>query len=174
MMKEYEISIEQLNAEGLGYIRKLFDTDSICSLDDLLRYMIALDECRITILENEEANDASAEIIDCLENALEYNSSISLIYDMGIREVTVDIDQLNLGKHEYLKSIFAFPDYYGNNLDALYDCLSEQEKTWIRIINLADVNEFSINVLSVFDDVADEYGNITIIYEHDDDEQIDD
>ena len=27
--------------------------------------------------------------------------------------------------HEYLKRIFSFPEYYGKNLDALYDCLSE-------------------------------------------------
>ena len=27
--------------------------------------------------------------------------------------------------HEYLKKVFAFPDYYGNNLDALYDLLGD-------------------------------------------------
>ena len=27
--------------------------------------------------------------------------------------------------HEYLKNIFAFPDYYGRNLDALFDLLSD-------------------------------------------------
>lgn len=39
---------------------------------------------------------------------------------------------LNCGKltdkataHPYLKEQFSFPDYYGSNLDALYDCLME-------------------------------------------------
>ena len=29
--------------------------------------------------------------------------------------------------HEYLKEQCNFPDYYGNNLDALYDVLSERQ-----------------------------------------------
>ena len=27
--------------------------------------------------------------------------------------------------HEYLKKVFAFPDYYGRNLDALFDMLGD-------------------------------------------------
>jgi ribonuclease inhibitor len=41
--------------------------------------------------------------------------------------------------HEYIASKLSFPDYYGKNLDALADCLSEiGEDTQIKLIN-ADV-----------------------------------
>lgn len=29
------------------------------------------------------------------------------------------------GLHKYLKRALGFPDYYGNNLDALHDCLTD-------------------------------------------------
>lgn len=39
--------------------------------------------------------------------------------------------------HRYLKEIFSFPDYYGENLDALADALSEiSEDTLIEISDL--------------------------------------
>ena len=35
--------------------------------------------------------------------------------------------------HEYLREIFGFPPYYGMNLDALYDCLTDLENVEISI-----------------------------------------
>ena len=42
-------------------------------------------------------------------------------------EVILDCNQFSdkASAHVYLKEQFGFPDYYGNNLDALYDCLME-------------------------------------------------
>lgn len=38
--------------------------------------------------------------------------------------------------YEYLRQVFSFPDYFGNNYDALWDYLNEQdEKTKIEILN---------------------------------------
>ena len=35
--------------------------------------------------------------------------------------------------HDYLKQQFAFPDYYGKNFDALYDCLTDLDGVEITI-----------------------------------------
>ena len=35
--------------------------------------------------------------------------------------------------HDYLMEILEFPEYYGKNLDALYDCLTDLEDTEITI-----------------------------------------
>ena len=35
--------------------------------------------------------------------------------------------------HEYLKEMLSFPEYYGKNLDALHDCLTELDDIEITI-----------------------------------------
>ena len=35
--------------------------------------------------------------------------------------------------HDYLKEMLEFPEYYGNNLDALYDCLTDLDDIEITI-----------------------------------------
>ena len=44
---------------------------------------------------------------------------------------------------EYLKEQFRFPEYYGRNLDALYDCLTEIEvETEIQIEHKKQIAEY--------------------------------
>ncbi|MGN1266775.1 MAG: barstar family protein [Dorea sp.] len=40
--------------------------------------------------------------------------------------------------HTYLKEQLELPEYYGANLDALYDCLTEQDDIEIEIINMPE------------------------------------
>lgn len=54
--------------------------------------------------------------------------------------------------HEYLMEVLNFPDYYGKNLDALYDCLCEIECE-IVLINSDEVDD---DILDTFKDAADE------------------
>lgn len=73
--------------------------------------------------------------------------------------------------HAYLKRKFDFPDYYGRNLDALWDLLSVWDKELlIVIINKADVienlNSYGNSLLKLFDELDDENRNISVRYEN--------
>ena len=69
----------------------------------------------------------------------------------------VIMDARKLGEkeeaHRYLKELFAFPDYYGANLDALYDCLSEREWNCIHMLHAGEAGPYYQKVLSVLEDL---------------------
>ena len=54
--------------------------------------------------------------------------------------------------HDYLMEALNFPDYYGKNLDALYDCLCAIECE-IELINSDEVDK---DILDTFVDAAEE------------------
>jgi ribonuclease inhibitor len=53
-----------------------------------------------------------------------------------MREITLDVKKMTspAKAHAYLRDVLDFPDYYGENLDALHDCLGDiSEPTLIKI-----------------------------------------
>lgn len=67
--------------------------------------------------------------------------------------------------HDYLKKEFKLADYYGRNLDALWDMLSEKdEKLEIELYNeeemYKNLGSFSEKLLSLFEDLTIENENI--------------
>lgn len=71
-----------------------------------------------------------------------------------------------LPAHDYLKEVLALPDYYGRNLDALYDCLTELDETEIQFVNLdAAGDSYFSRVLSVFQEAREENPRLHLFFE---------
>lgn len=76
-----------------------------------------------------------------------------------------------LGLHQYFKQVFSLPDYYGNNMDALWDCLAccYDENTEIELKNIAalpaDMEPVVRIMLELFQDLHEEDGVIIKISE---------
>ena len=67
--------------------------------------------------------------------------------------------------HEALAGALAFPDYYGHNLDALHDCLTDLTDTQLVITDCAAASakmEKWPGFLSVFFDAAEENPGLDI------------
>ena len=63
---------------------------------------------------------------------------------------------------EYLKDKLDLPEYYGGNLDALYDCLTDFSDTFIEIRVPEDRTTYFGRVLRVFKEAARENENLTV------------
>ena len=51
-------------------------------------------------------------------------------------KINCELIETKLQLHEYIAKELSFPEYYGKNLDALYDLLTERrEETLIELIN---------------------------------------
>ncbi len=63
--------------------------------------------------------------------------------------------------HAYLKEIMQFPEYYGMNADALFDCLTEESREILIWLNASD--QIDKTILKTFEDASQENPMITII-----------
>ena len=64
--------------------------------------------------------------------------------------------------HEYFARKLPLPDYYGNNLDALYDVLTSLPETTVKIRGTVKTEQGE-RVLAVLRDAAEENDNLTLI-----------
>ena len=68
-----------------------------------------------------------------------------------MEEVTLDAGRLcqKEAAHAYLKERLGLPDYYGANLDALYDCLTELDGLKVILSNSADAGCCASKIIEV-------------------------
>lgn len=52
--------------------------------------------------------------------------------------------------HDYIKEMLGFPEYYGKNLDALYDCLTDLEDMEITVTAPTEDGAIFQKVIRVF------------------------
>ena len=79
-----------------------------------------------------------------------------------MNKIRIDLDAFETIKefHLWLKEQCQFPDYYGCNLDALYDCLSENPTVEFEIINSLKYENYQIKLVRTIEDAG---CNITYI-----------
>ena len=70
--------------------------------------------------------------------------------------------------HEYMQELLSFPPYYGKNLDALDDCLSElSQEVGVVMTNLDAarfmLGEYADGILEDFEDVLGAKGRFFIV-----------
>ena len=62
--------------------------------------------------------------------------------------------------HEHIAAMMGFPEWYGNNLDALWDMLSQRDEAEIELLNstamLTALKTYGCRLLSCFFDAAAE------------------
>lgn len=90
-----------------------------------------------------------------------------------MKTYTIDCKEIldRISAHEYIADILEFPEYYGKNLDALFDCLTDMGECTIRIINidsLVGINEYAGKLLAVFEEATKANSNITLMIENED------
>ena len=82
-----------------------------------------------------------------------------------MNNITLKLDKFSKKEelHSYLKKKMKFPDYYGENLDALFDCLTDISTDTAADIKYDADNELQRAVLAVFSDAVSQNTHLAII-----------
>ena len=78
----------------------------------------------------------------------------------NMNEIVLYGEEMEENPHEYIKEKLDFPDYYGENLDALFDCLTEMDRKTIIIKDSDIVDE---EIVATFIDASKENQDIDLI-----------
>ena len=78
----------------------------------------------------------------------------------NMNEIILFGDDLKEDPHKHIKEALDFPDYYGENLDALFDLLTEVYKKTIIIRNSSLVDE---DIIKTFKDANNENLDMNLI-----------
>ena len=84
-----------------------------------------------------------------------------------MKNVVIDCEKLLQKEqaHLYLAEVFDFPDYYGKNLDALFDCLTELGECTIVLGGesiLRETDGYGIKVLKVLEEASRVNSNLSL------------
>ena len=82
-----------------------------------------------------------------------------------MKHITIDCtlipDKATL--HQALAQALNFPDYYGNNLDALYDCLTDiREDTTLALRHFNSMDSFRGGFLAVLEEAEQENPHLIV------------
>ncbi len=86
-----------------------------------------------------------------------------------MKKITLDARKMDTREkaHEYTAKMCGFPDYYGKNLNAAYDCLTSLADTEITVEHAESLEqklgEYGKTLLSVFFDAADNNTGLKVI-----------
>lgn len=81
-----------------------------------------------------------------------------------MKQITLDGNLLGDAAqvHDYLKEMLEFPEYYGKNLDALFDCLTDLDNVEITITAPEEDGAIFQKVLRVFKAADRENGALKV------------
>lgn len=68
--------------------------------------------------------------------------------------------------HNLLVDALAFPDWYGGNLDALYDCLTDlEDAVHLHLTDWASLPDWKAAFAAVFEEAENDCDEFTVTYE---------